>query len=369
MKIMLTANTSWNLAHFRLPLITGLLADGHEIIALSPNDDRVPQLEEMGVRHIPLDMDNKGTGPVKDLQLISEFKRQFKKESPDFVLSFTIKNNIYGAIAARSQGIRFLPNVSGLGTAFLGAGWLEKVVTILYRKAFRPLPRVLFQNTDDRDVFLNHRIITPNQALLVPGSGIDLDHYQPAPLANVEDGALTFLLIGRVLKDKGVYEYVDAARALHATHPNLRFQILGKTDVENRTAISRSTLDGWVSEGVVEYLGSTDDVRPFIENADCVVLPSYREGTPRTLLEAAATGRPLVATDVPGCREVVVHELNGFLCKKQSASDLAAAMLRIVDAGSEARTQLGSNGRAKVAAEFDQAIVVDTYRTEICRIV
>ena len=369
MKILLTANTAWNIAHFRAGLTEALTDGGHELIALSPNDQGVVRLGELGVRHVPIHIDPKGTQPIRDARLIHGFRQVFRRERPDVILSYTIKNNIYGGIAARSLGIPFVPNVSGLGTAFLSTGALEKVVTILYRSSFRSLTHVVFQNADDRDLFAGRGIIRHEQAILVPGSGVDLDRFCAGPLPICPQKSVTFLLIARLLRDKGVEEFVEAARMIRMNHPEARFQLLGEAGAANRTAIPRTRVDGWVDEGVVEYLGVTEDVRPFIARADCVVLPSYREGTPRTLLEAAAMGRPLVATNVPGCREVVDEGVTGLLCQVKNAPDLARALRSMIEIGPEARTAFGQAGRAKMEREFDQSIVIGTYRDIIAGLV
>ncbi|MEM1064705.1 MAG: glycosyltransferase family 4 protein [Pseudomonadota bacterium] len=356
---MLTANMAWNLAHFRAPLISALSVGGHEIVALSPVDHGVDALNAAGVRHVPLALDQKGTSPFKDAQLMRAMARAFGAEAPDIVLSFTIKNNIYGAFAARRAGVPFLPNVSGLGTAFLNAGWLERITVELYRNAFRPLPTVFFQNPDDAELFLSRGMVRPSQVAVLPGSGIDLARYAPVPAPG--DEGPVFLLIARLLRDKGVGEFVEAARKLRAALPSARFQLLGPAGAENRTAIPEAEVQGWVAEGLIEYLGETDDVRPFIAAADCVVLPSYREGTPRTLLEGAAMARPLVATDVPGCREVIEAGVNGYLCPARSAEGLADALLRVARDGAARQVEMGAAGRRIVEARFDQAIVVRHY--------
>lgn len=368
MKILLTSNTTWNLAHFRAPLISALATGENEVVALAPSDEMIAKLEARGVRHIPLCMDNKGVGPMKDIALVRTFKRIFKDERPDVVLSFTIKNNIYGAMAARSLSIGFLPNVSGLGTAFLGAWWLETVAVQLYRIAFRPLPFVIFQNPDDAGAFLDRKIVRNDQVVIVPGSGIDLGHFRPTPLPAKDDAHVTFLLIARMLRDKGIREFVDAARILKSRFPGARFCLLGSTEAENRTAIERSAISDWQAEGMIEYLGETDDVRDYIRQADCVVLPSYREGMPRTLLEAAAMSRPLVATDVPGCRDVVRDELNGYLCRARDPNDLANALERMITVGKQRRIEMGNNGRELVEKKFDQGKVVDIYRKTIAKL-
>jgi len=361
MRILMTANAAWNIWNFRRPLVEALMGDGHQITVLAPLDDAVPDLERLGCRVRPLEMSVKGLNPIEDLKLQLRFGRIFREERPDAVLSYTIKNNIFGARAAKPANVPFVPNVTGLGTAFLSGKLLQTVTEQLYRRSFAALPVVFFQNEDDRDLFLDRRLVRADQARLLPGSGIDLQRFTPAPMPVPEDPPV-FLMIARLLRDKGVLEFVEAARVLKASHPRARFQLLGAVGSENRSAIDRPTVDAWVAEGVVEYLGTTADVCPAIAAASCVVLPSYREGAPRTLIEAAAMARPLIATDVPGCRAVVDRDVSGFLCDVRSAESLAAAMQRFLGLSSEVQQAMGAAGRTKMVREFDQTLVVDAYR-------
>ena len=280
------------------------------------------------------------------------------------MLSFTIKNNLYGATAARSLGIPFLPNVTGLGTAFLSVGLLRRAAETLYRLAFARLPVIFFQNEDDRDLFVSQRLVRSDQAMLLPGSGIDLDRFAAAAYPR-EDDDIRFLMISRLLRDKGVVEYVEAARAVRGAFPNARFQLLGAAGYDNRTAIDAATAARWHEEGAIEYLGTSDDVRPLIAAAHCVVLPSYREGAPRTLIEAAAMARPLIATDVPGCRAVIDNGISGYLCKVRDSGDLAAAMRRFLAHPHGERAAMGMAGRGKMERDYAVGIVIDRYRQAI----
>ena len=361
MHILMTVNAAWNIWNFRQPLVKALSADGHRITVLAPPDDSVADLERIGCRFRPLEMSVKGLNPVEDLKLQRRLKRIFLEERPDAILSFTIKNNIFGSQAARTAGVPFVPNVTGLGTAFLSGGLLQTIAEQLYRRAFGKLPIVFFQNEDDRDLFLDRKLVRSDTARLLPGSGIDLVRFARAEMPSA-DAPPVFLMIARLLRDKGVIEFVEAARQIKARHPAARFQLLGATGSENRSAIDIATVDAWVAEGVVEYLGTTNDVRPAIAAASCVVLPSYREGAPRTLIEAAAMARPLIATDVPGCRAVVDHDVSGFLCEVRNADSLATAMERLLALSPEARSEMGQAGRAKMEREFDQSLVVAAYR-------
>lgn len=358
MRILMTVNAAWNIRNFRRPLLDKLLERGDQVCVLAPPDDAVPDLKAVGVDFVPLEMDNKGLNPLRDAHLALKLYRNLRAQRPDVVLSWTIKNNIYGAFAARLAGVPFLPNVSGLGTAFLSGGTLQWVAETLYRGAFAQLETVFFQNEEDRALFLSRGLVTQGQAKGVPGSGIDLHRFVTSP---PPDGPPVFLMIARLLRDKGVIEYVDAARRVRMQHPDALFRLIGAADSNNRSAISRAEVQGWQDEGIVEYLGTADDVRPHIARAHCVVLPSYREGAPRTLIEGAAMARPLIATDVPGCRSVVEDGHNGLLCAPRSGQALAEAFTRFLALPEAERSAMGLAGRQKMQDEFDQAIVVNAY--------
>ena len=361
-RIALSANTSWNIVNFRAGLVRALIEAGHEVIALAPIDSTSSRLAEIGCRHVPLPMDNKGTSPLRDVLLLLRFRRLLRRDRPDAFLGFTIKPNIYGSLAAHSLGIPVINNISGLGTAFIRDGWLTRLVKHLYRIALRRSHTVFFQNDDDRSLFVDPGLVAEGRTGFLPGSGVDLSRFVPVEgRAAGERAGFCFLLVARLLWDNGVGEYVEAARLVRRESPDARFQLLGFLDVENRSAIARATVQAWVDDGIVDYLGSADDVRPYIASADCVVLPSYREGTPRSLLEAAAMARPLIATDVPGCREVVEHGRNGFLCRVRNVDDLAQRMLEMIRLSEEGRATMGLIGRRKMEQAFDERIVVERY--------
>lgn len=368
MRLLLTANTAWNILHFRRGLVQALREDGHQVTVLAPQDGTEHELQEMGCRFRTLTMNSKGLNPLEDMRLVGRFRRFMAGMQPDAALSFTIKNNIYGALAAKRQGIPFIPNVTGLGTAFLSGGPLQTVAEQLYTRAFRQLPVVFFQNRDDRSLFLDRGLVTPSQARLLPGSGIDLDHFRAAEPPPPRGSAPCFLMIGRLLRDKGVFEYVEAARQVKQRWPEARFRLLGAVGAANRTAIDRETVEAWHREGIVEYLGTADDVRPLIAEADCVVLPSYREGAPRTLIEAAAMARPVIATDVPGCRAVVDDKVTGLLCAPRSAECLSQALLEFLDLPAARRVAMGQAGRRKMEQEFDQDLVIEAYRSALTQL-
>lgn len=358
---LISINAAWNILNFRKGLIERLLADGWKVVALAPPDAAAARLTALGVEMVPIEMDNQGTSPWRDAKLFLAYLRALRRIRPAVFLGYTAKPNIYGSLAAQLLGIPVINNVSGLGTAFISDGPLTKLLSGLYRLAFRRSRTVFFQNPEDRDLFVAKAIVTPGQAKLLPGSGIDLAHFAPDAGEPKPAQGFAFLLVGRLLWDKGVREYVEAARIVRAARPGVQFRLLGFLDVANRSAVPRSNVERWVAEGLIDYLGETDDVRPAIAASDCVVLPSYREGLPRTLLEASAMAKPLIATDVPGCRHIVEDGRNGFLCAVRDSKSLADAMMRMVDLDEAARRGLGRQARARVEAEFDQRLVVDAY--------
>lgn len=366
MKILLTANSAWSLANFRTGLLRSLVADGHHVFCAAPADGNEGRLTALGATFVLLPMDPRGTNPVRDLALLARYIRLLQRIRPEAFLTFTIKPTIYGGLAARILGVPTIAVITGLGTAFLRRGWLQWTVRQLYRPALARARRVFFQNRDDEALFRRLGLVREEQAGRMPGSGVDTTHFSPAPLPQTPP--VRFLLMGRMLWDKGVAEFVEAARQVRKRHPEVCFQLLGPTDVANPSAIPRSVIDGWVRDGVVEYLGAVADVRPCIAQSQCVVLPSYREGMPRALLEAAAMARPVIATDVPGCRDAVEPGCTGYLIPPKDPAALAAAMEDFLHLSPEERARLGQAGRAKVEQEFDEHAVIAIYRSALADI-
>jgi glycosyltransferase involved in cell wall biosynthesis len=385
-KILFAVNSVWNLVNFRAGLIRALVQAGYEVVAVAPPDEYVPRLIALGCRYIEMPMDNRGTHPLRDALLLMRLIRVLRTERPAAMLGYTVKPNVYGSIACHFLGIPTINNISGLGAVFISRGWVTHLVQFLYRQALTRAAHVFFQNGDDEALFLSRGLAPAGRTGLLPGSGVDLVRFAPvvrfAPIAGEGDSLrgsgqqptrpFRFLLIARMLWDKGVGEYVEAARVLRQRYPQLdsavEFALLGFLDVKNPAAISRDQMNAWVDEGVVKYLGSTDDPRPFVADADCVVLPSYREGTPRSLLEAAAMARPIITTDVEGCREVVDDGINGLLCQVRSGEDLANKMASMLSFSAEEREQMGRAGRSKMERQFDEQIVIDRYLTVLDRV-
>lgn len=361
LRITLVCNTAWAIYTYRQGLIRTLVERGVEVTVLAPRDRTFELLGAMGCRCIELPVASKGTNPRDDLRTLWALYRQYRTIRPHIVFHYTIKPNIYGSIAAKLAGVDSVAITTGLGYVFIQQSRAAQVAKKLYRFAFRFPREVWFLNRDDEAAFVDQKLLVhPERARLLHGEGVDLEQFAFTPLPDKPH--FDFVLIGRLLWDKGVAEYVEAARRLRTRYPQARFKLLGPVGVDNPSAITRKEVAAWEEEGVVEYLGEAHDVRPFIAAADCVVLPSYREGVPRTLMEASAMGRPIVATDVPGCREVVANGINGLLCEVRSAESLAKRLAQMLDMSGEARRAMAERGRQKVAAEFDERVVVEKYK-------
>lgn len=366
MDILLAANTSWYIYNFRSNLIKTLIANNCKVSVLSPYDSYSKKIEALGIKHIHLEIDKSGVNPVTEVFTLIRLVQALRKEKPSLILTYTPKINIYISIVARLLRIPVIANVSGLGSSFVSGGILTKITSILYRLSFNWPYKVFFQNNEDLIEFTKRRYVDERKAERIPGSGVDLNKFFPVQIKKRKN--ITFLLVARLLWDKGIGEYVCAAREIKKRYYNTEFQILGFVDTANPSTISKSTIDQWVQEGVITYLGYTDNIKDYYENVDCVVLPSYREGVPRSLLEAASMAIPIITTDAIGCRDVVDDGINGFLCKPKDTNDLAAKIEKMILLTPEQRTEMGLKGRAKMERYFDEQIILQKYLTVIFEI-
>lgn len=360
-RVAITANTSWYLYNFRKNTILSLIENGYEVIAIAPKDEYSKKIVELGAQFIEISIDKGGTNPFKDLLTLLNFWRLYKKEAPTVVLNFTPKNNIYSTFAASNLNIKVINNIAGLGILFINESVASKVARYLYKHTQPKATKIFFQNEDDRELFLSNGLAPAHLTERLPGSGVDLSRFDVRTAE--DDGKVRFLLIARMLVDKGIVHYVEAARQLTALYPNkVEFGLLGFLDVENPSSISKSQMNTWVEEGVVNYLGVSDKVEDEIAKADCVVLPSYyREGVPKSLLEAGAMGKPIVTTDNVGCRETVDDKVNGYLCEPRSTDSLVEKLHNIILLTHEERLAMGLKSRCKVEREFDEEIVITKY--------
>ena len=331
-KIIIIAGYAKSLVNFRGHLIQEMVSRGHEVIGMAPEEGFEQALQTLGAQYQSIPLRRNGMNPVEDLKTLRFLSKKIAELKPDVVFSYTAKPVIYGSLAAGYAGIKHIYSmITGLGYAFAGATWKQRLtaffLTHLYRRAAHFNNCLIFQNPDDLAMFLDLRIVRDEEkTAIVNGSGVDIEKfsYTEACLQPV-----SFLLIARLIWDKGIREYVEAARLLKKRYPQVRFRILGPLD-KNPHAITSDTVRRWEADGIVEYLGRTDDVRPYLKESSVYVLPSYREGTPRSVLEALSIGRPVVTTDAPGCRETVIDGLNGYLVPVKDAERLAVAMEKLI---------------------------------------
>ncbi|MBI3194421.1 MAG: glycosyltransferase family 4 protein [Ignavibacteriae bacterium] len=325
------------------------------VIAVAPFDEWSHQFEQKGIQYIPLSLNRRSLNPLTDAILFWRLFKIYKKEQPDFIFHNTIKPVIYGTQAARFAGTaRILNMIPGLGYVFIGKRmihrWLRPFVEAMYRMTLRYSYMVFFQNQDDRDYFIKRKLIDAHKILVVPGSGVDPEYFYFVEPIEKKDETI-FLFIGRILLDKGVKEFVEAAEVVKKNFPCARFQLLGKIDEGNPSYVSKNTIKTWSHHYGIEYLGELTDVRNIIKDADVVVLPSYREGIPRSILEAMAMGKAIITTDVPGCRETVLHNTNGLLIPPRDLQALVDAMITMLK-HQERRIQMGIESRKLVLEHF-----------------
>ena len=352
-----------SLIKFRGPLLAAMVARGHQVIAMAP--DGTPAVEgelaAIGVRFEPILLERTGTDPIADARAIRALARRLSHLGPDLVLGYTIKPAIYGSLAGRLAGVPHrAAMITGMGSALASAHTPKKrliatVARVLYRAGLAQCEVVICQNTDDRDELARIGALPPHaRVVFVRGSGVDLAHYAPSPLPA---GPPIFLFLGRLLRDKGIAEYVDAARLVRARHPDAIFRIAGWFD-PNPESLTQQELDAVVADGTIHYLGAADDIRPHLAAAHVLVLPSYREGTPRSVLEAMSMNRAVITTNAPGCRDTVIDGESGLIVPVGDAQQLAAAMIRLI-ASRDLLTRLAAAGRARAVELYDAGVVAN----------
>ena len=352
MKIAMIINSSSGLYNFRKDLILRMIADGHEVIALTPIEERADQLEALGVKLINTVIDRRGLNPLHDLSLFRQYRRILKKVKPDIAVTYTIKPNVYGGVACRITGITYAGNITGLGTAFESTGMLRKVATLMNKVALKKAKCVFFENSENRDLFINEGIIGKNQAVLLNGAGVNLEQFSYKPYPDDMNG-IRFLFMGRVMKEKGIEELFAAMQRLKAEGFDCSLDVLGSFEEKYEEEIKQFERDGWL-----RFHGYQSDVRPFIADSHCFVLPSYHEGMANTNLESAATGRPVITSNIPGCREAVVDGKSGFLCLVRDADDLYSKMKKFLSLPLQDRERMGQAGRKHMEDVFDKKKVV-----------
>lgn len=352
MQILILANHSGGLYDFRKDLIAELKKHASVTVAV-PHNDRWEELNKLADRVIELPVDRRGMNPVRDIGLFFRYRRMLRDIKPDMVITYTIKPNIYGGMACRMAHIPYAVNITGLGSAIENGGWLKKFVLALYKPVLKSAKVVFFENSGNRDALVATGVVPKGRDAVLNGAGVNLGDYpyQPYP----QDGAVRFLFVGRVMHEKGVDELFSAAgRAKRELGDGVEFHIVGSFEEAYKPVMDRLE-----SEGVVKYHGYQSDIKPFYAMAHCVVLPSYHEGMSNVLLEAASSGRPIITSDVPGCREAVDDGVSGYLCPPGDADMLFGAISRMAELPADARERMGSMGRNKMKLMFDKKIIVD----------
>lgn len=354
-KILFLSNHFITLFFFRKELIKRLCERGHEVYIASPDDERFSFFTDMGCKLIITPMSRRGMNPVEDLKLIANYRRIIKDVDPDIIFSYTIKPNIYGTMASNALGYKQVCNVTGTGATFMKESMLAKLSRLLYKISMKKAYKVYFQNTGDRDYFIEHKMVKDNYEML-PGSGVNLEQHQFCPLPEGEE--LRFIYIGRVMAVKGVDQYLEAAKAIRDKYPNTKFYVAGFIEED----VYKMLIEGYAEKGIIEYLGFRKDIDQWIEHCHCTVLPSLGgEGVPNVLLESAATGRVCIASDINGSRDVVEEGVTGYLFTPGDSDELIEKLERFIALSAEERSLMGLRGREKVAKEFDREIVIGKY--------
>lgn len=361
-KVVLFANTDWYLYNFRRSLAVALRDAGYEVLLLSPDGPYGERLVRLGLRWMPVPMRRRSLNPLREAALVLSLVQLLRRERPDVVHGFTLKCAIYGSLAARLAGVPGRVNaVTGMGYVFTSNSLRARVLRPMVRSLMRIAldgkgARLILQNPDDVAFFETHRLVDPARVRLIPGSGVDCVRFQP-PKLRPAGSPLRVLLPARLLWDKGLAEYVIAARALRAEGQNIEFLLAGNPDPGNPASVPEPTVRQWADEGVLEWLGHVDDMPALFQSVDVVVLPSYREGLPKGLIEAAASGCALVTTDVPGCREVVAHEVTGLLVPAHDPEPLANAIRRLA-LDVQLRNRLAAAARRQAIERFDERVIL-----------
>ena len=367
--IAIVSNTSWSIYNFRLGLIRYLKASGFEVLLVAPKDTFTSKLIAEGFGYQHVDIDNYGVNALSDLQTVGQLVRIYRQHHVDFIFHYTIKPNIYGTIAAAWCKIPSIAVTTGLGHMFTFKNSLLRFgILKMYRFAASLSKEVWFLNQSDRQTFVEHRIVKPEKTFVLPSEGINIDWFKAdyPPITNSLRPKLKFLFAGRLIWDKGIGEVAEAARIIKKQYANVEFLLVGFIDLANPNSVQPEQIQAWQNEKILRYLGETTDMRSILRQIDCLVFPSfYREGVSRILLEAAATGRPIITTDNVGCREVVNDGSTGYLCEPRNVADLTDKIVRFIQLSPAQRLQMSQLARQKVVAEFDERLIIEQYAAKI----
>lgn len=368
MKLMFVANYMWDIYIFRAGVLRALVEDGHEVIAVAPDDGRIDMEKAIpGLRAISIDLNKRGMNPLEDLKLMKDLYKLYKLEKPDLIFHYTIKPNIYGTLGAKLAKRESIAILTGLGYSFIKDSLVSKIAKFLYKFSLKFSKEIWVLNEDDKKTLLSNGIGEEKKIFILPGEGTDCERFSPLPKER-KDEKTVFLMIARAFLDKGFKEYEESARKIKGKYgEKVEFWYLGALGENATSGITKEYMDSLVKEGVINYLGVTDKPELVIKECDAIVLPSYREGISKTLLEGGAMAKPIIATDVTGCKEIVENEKTGYLVKVKDVDDLVEKMERFIALPSSERKAMGEAGREKILKEFDEKIIIDIYRKKIAR--
>ena len=360
-KVAVIENGLFSTYTMRDGLMQRLLKEGYDVTILTHTNTFESQVEKTGLKVVNIGSGN--LNPVKVLKYIFNLYKALKRLQPDVCLTFSIRPAIWGNFLTRYLKIPTITNITGVGPLFTSKNFAYRIARIIYRSALQKTKKVFFQNFDDMNLFLENKFVTDDIAERIPGSGVDYQKFSPINLEERLHGNFIFLFIGRLIKDKGIFEFVEAARIIRKKYPNVIFNVIGPFWHQNlkSNTITKADLQNWITEGIIDYQGEKKDVRKFIAESDCIVLPSYREGASNILLEAASMERPIITTNTTGCKEIVEDGITGFLCKVKDSKDLAEKMEKMLLLPLEQRSLMGKKGRQKIINEFDKQIVLNAY--------
>ena len=357
-KILFLVNHDVVIYNFRKELVQRLIQEGNEVIVSSPYGERIDLLKQMGCKYIEADIDRHGKNALKELKLISYYKKLIAQVKPDMIFSYTIKPNMYGAIAARSNHVPIVVNITGLGTAAEGKGLMQSMIRTMYRYALKDVQTVFVQNEENKQYFLDNNIF-PEKLKLIPGSGVNLKQFHVLDFP--KDKTIEFVFISRIMKEKGIEQYLEMAKYIRNKYPQTRFHICGFCEQEYE-----ETLKQYEEQGIIQYHGLIMNIADVLQYTQCTIHPTYYpEGLSNVLLESAASGRPIITTNRSGCREVVEDGINGFMIEQKDTAGLISAVEKFIALSNEQRKQMGLNGRNKVEKEFDREIVIEAYLKEL----
>ncbi len=364
-KVLIMANSSGGIYDFRNELVTGLIGEGVEVVLSLPDELRVPELQAEGARVVHADLNRRGMNPVEDLKLYRSYRDLMKKEKPDAVVLYTIKPNVYGGYACRRLHVPYFSTITGLGSTFQGGSFkrnlIKSLVVKMYRTGLKDCSCVFFQNRQNKGIFEDLGIVKGVKTRLVNGSGVDLVRHKQEPYPGHNDDIVRFLYVGRLMREKGTEEYLEAAHRLHEElGDRVSVAAIGYYEDDFRDKVEAS-----VNRGELKMIPFNKDIHPFLAEADVIVMPSYHEGMSNVLMEGSATGRPVLASDISGCREIVDDGKSGFLFEARNSASLFEAMKRIALLSVEERRKMGMAARAKVEREFDRHSIIDAYIEEI----